>query len=125
MNPIEKNPIVKRKGGFSCFADLPIDEYDVFLYTAKYDGLPNILIEAASQKMPIVASDVGGISELISDGRGILVENYKSSEEFVQAIERLRKDKKLAAKCGNAVYEVVKKQHSFAEFDRVVKKDIK
>lgn len=125
VNPIEKNPIVKRKGGFSCFADLPIDEYDVFLYTAKYDGLPNILIEAASQKMPIVASDVGGISELISDGRGILVENYKSSEEFVQAIERLRKDKKLAAKCGNAVYEVVKKQHSFAEFDRVVKKDIK
>lgn len=124
-SPIERNAMVERKGGFSSFADLPTNKYDVFLYTAKYDGLPNVLIEAASQKMPIVASNVGGIAELIGGGRGILVEDYKSAEEFARAVERLCKDKKMAAECGDAAYEAVKKQHSFVRFDKIIKKDIR
>ena len=124
-NPIKKSSVVERKGGFSNFSDLPTSEYDIFLYTAKYDGLPNILIEAASQKMPIVASNEGGISELIGDGRGVLVDNYESAEAFVQAIERLNEDNRLAVKCGEAIYELVEKRHSYSAFDDVIRKDIK
>lgn len=39
------------------------------------DGLPNVLMEAASQDLPILATDVGAISEFIENGKhGVLVE---------------------------------------------------
>lgn len=47
-------------GPFDGFSSIPRD-YGVFLYTSLWDGLPNILIEAAQCKIPIVAPRVGGI----------------------------------------------------------------
>ncbi len=39
------------------------------------DGLPNVLMEAASQELPIVATNVAAIAEFIENGRhGVLVE---------------------------------------------------
>jgi glycosyltransferase involved in cell wall biosynthesis len=52
-----------------------IREADLFVLPSKrarsgdQDGLPNVLMEAASQKLPIVASDFAGIPEFIRDGR--------------------------------------------------------
>lgn len=38
------------------------------------DGLPNVLVEAASMEVPIVATDVSGVPELVDDGiNGFLV----------------------------------------------------
>ena len=55
-------------------------EADLFVLPSKaaasgdQDGLPNVLLEAASQELAIVASDFAGIPEFIRDGReGILV----------------------------------------------------
>ncbi|UXV34171.1 glycosyltransferase family 4 protein [Staphylococcus sp. IVB6181] len=49
-------------------------QYDVFVLISKHEGLPISIIEAMSEGLPIIASDVGGINELINDN-GILVEN--------------------------------------------------
>ena len=56
-------------------------EADLFVLPAKrapsgdQDGLPNVLMEAASQELPIVASDFAGIPEFIRDGQeGVLVQ---------------------------------------------------
>ncbi|CAH1670814.1 Glycosyltransferase involved in cell wall biosynthesis [Chelatococcus asaccharovorans] len=55
-------------------------EADLFVLPAKQaksgdrDGLPNVLMEAASQELAIVASDFAGIPEFLRDGReGVLV----------------------------------------------------
>ena len=47
--------------------------FDVFLITSRSEGLPRAMLEALASGVPVVATDVGGISELI-DGRrnGIL-----------------------------------------------------
>jgi glycosyltransferase involved in cell wall biosynthesis len=48
---------------------------DVFLYTSETEGLPNVLLEAASCCVPIVATNVGGNPEVVRDNfNGILVE---------------------------------------------------
>ncbi|EJL6289795.1 glycosyltransferase family 4 protein [Vibrio cholerae] len=42
-------------------------QYDCFLLSSFSEGLPMSIIEAMSNKLPIIASDVGGISELVFD----------------------------------------------------------
>lgn len=51
---------VMYKGPFSNFSQIPRD-YGLFLHTSLWDGLPNILLEAAKCGLPIVAPRIGGI----------------------------------------------------------------
>jgi glycosyltransferase involved in cell wall biosynthesis len=47
--------------------------FDVFLITSRSEGLPRAMLEALAAGVPVVATDVGGISELIDGTRnGIL-----------------------------------------------------
>ena len=48
--------------------------FDVILHPSRHDALPRVLIEALFAGVPVVASSVGGIPEMIESGRsGILV----------------------------------------------------
>lgn len=48
---------------------------DIFLLPSNYEGLPMSIIEALSAGKPVVASNVGGISELLDGTNGYVVDN--------------------------------------------------
>lgn len=74
---------------------------DVFVLMSHYEGLPMSIIEAMSYGKPVVASDVGGISELVTDGvNGYLVCN--SANEFVRVLGKLLDDKEKLQRFGKA-----------------------
>ena len=61
---------------------------DLFILTSNYEGLPMTIIEAMSCGKPIVASDVGGISEIVENGRnGFISDNDEYS--FKTCIESI------------------------------------
>jgi glycosyltransferase involved in cell wall biosynthesis len=67
------------------------------------DGLPNVLMEAASQKLPIISTDVSAIPEFIDSGtHGILVQD--DPIELAQAIEELSSDPTKRANYADAAY---------------------
>lgn len=56
---------VSLHGGYDDFRQIVRADHAAFVYTSDWDGLPNVLLEAASAGLPIVAPDVGGIRNLI------------------------------------------------------------
>lgn len=60
---------------------------DAVLHTSKYEGLPNILVEAALAKRPVVTYKVSGAGEVVDEGiTGFIV----SQGDIEGAVERLR-----------------------------------
>jgi len=66
------------------------------------DGLPNVLVEAASQGLACVATDVSGIPELLTDGNNGLVVASDNPQALAIALERLVRDPALRARLGKA-----------------------
>ena len=66
---------------------------DMFILSSYHEGLPNALMEALAMGLPCIATDVGGVRQLIrNDVEGIVI-MPKSSEEIKLAIEKIFKVK--------------------------------
>ncbi len=84
-------------------ADLERDlaQAGVFVYLSHSEGLGSAALLAMSAGVPVVASRVGGLPEIIRHGEnGLLVEN--SAEAVAQAIRNLTDNPELAARMGEA-----------------------
>lgn len=70
---------------------------DLLLMPSRFEGLPMTLLEAMAMGLPVVASDLDGIAEVLVDGReGFLVEPGDTAS-FVNRISRLLENPALAA----------------------------
>lgn len=67
---------------------------DLFILPSNYEGLPITIIEAMSFGKPVIASAVGGISEIvINDENGYTVKN--TADAFVEKIEYILKNQEV------------------------------
>ncbi len=108
---------VEMRGPFDGFGNLPTSDCDLLLYTSGWDGLPNILLEAAARGLPIVAGDVGGIHELIDDETGYLVKPFDDVDSYVAIISRvLAECWQEALARGRRARARAAMRHSFAAF---------
>ncbi len=62
---------------------------DVFVMSSDWEGLPVILIEAAASGLPIVATNVGAVSEVVLDGKTGRLVPPRRPELLADAIIRL------------------------------------
>lgn len=62
--------------------------FDLFVNTSTHEGLPVSIMEAISFGIPVIATDVGGVSEIIEDGyNGFLLSGEFSTEELAGKIK--------------------------------------
>ncbi len=60
--------------------------FDLFINLSKSEGLPQAIMEATSFGIPVVATNVGGNSEIVNCENGILVEPDESNEKIATEI---------------------------------------
>ena len=88
-------PVPSRSLGFvrdEMLVSLAYSAADLFVLPTLMDNFPNTALEALACGLPVVASDVGGVPEIVRDGcTGLLVEP-KNSETLAAAIRSLLND---------------------------------
>jgi glycosyltransferase involved in cell wall biosynthesis len=83
---------------------------DIFAMPSRYEGTPIALLEAGSVACPIIASNAGGMPELVSHEEQALLVTPENSHALAQAIIRLAKDPTFAKHLGkNAQMQVREK----------------
>lgn len=102
--------------------DMPelLNILDVFVLPSLFEGLPNVILEAMASAIPVVASAVGGIPEVVEDGVTGLLVPPTDSDGLANAIIRLLKDKKAAVKMGQSGRKRVEADYSIdVEVERI------
>ena len=90
---------------------------DLFVLPSRSEAFPNAILEAMAAGLPIVASGVGGIVELIDDNRTGLLVAPDDPEALADRICRLMADPVRAARLGDAARAQARARYSF---DRMV-----
>jgi glycosyltransferase involved in cell wall biosynthesis len=85
---------------------------DIVALPSYREGLPKSLIEAAACGRPLVATDVPGCREVVTDGVDGLVVPARDAAALARAIARLEDDPALAARLGEAA-----RAKALAEYD--------
>jgi glycosyltransferase involved in cell wall biosynthesis len=68
----------------------------VFVQCSKHEGFPNALIEAAAMGVPLVATAVGGMKEVLTNGENALLVPPDDQHSLASAIESVLRDESLA-----------------------------
>ena len=84
---------------------------DIFVLPSNWEGFPYTILEAMSCGLPVIASDVGGVSEIVDENCGILIERG-DKEGLKKALEKLIENSSLLLKLGENAKKRVKEEFS-------------
>lgn len=69
-------------------------QIDVFINVSKSEGIPVSIMEAQSFAIPVIATNVGGNREIVSDLNGMLLPENPSDDEVAEALSNVYFNKK-------------------------------
>ena len=93
---------------------------DVFVLPSHSEGSPNVLLEAMAAGVPVVATAVGGIPEIVTSERDGLLVRKKDGQDLADAITRLLTDKALRERLVGSAIDVISKKTPEAYFRSIV-----
>jgi colanic acid/amylovoran biosynthesis glycosyltransferase len=95
------------------------NESDIFLLTSVSEALPVVVLEAAACELPIVATDVGSVSEEVEDGEsGYLVESG-NVKEIYKKLNILVSDSKKRRSLGRRGRKIVSNKYDLNKLNKV------
>ncbi len=97
-----------------------LNKSKIFLLTSESEGLPMVLVEAMSQGVPVVVSDINDISNIVQhDYNGFLVKSLES-EEYATYMKKLMGDGKCYIDFSNSARKSMEDFHrNFSSFSAI------
>ncbi len=96
---------------------------DMYCHTSRSEGFGRAIVEAMTHKLPVVATNVGGVSEIISNKEVGLLAPSEDVTEIANNLQKLIENRQLRLKIGIAAYEHVLKNFSIEnQAQKLIKK---
>jgi glycosyltransferase involved in cell wall biosynthesis len=92
---------------------------DIFVLASNWEGLPLVIIEAEMAGLPVVASRVGGVAELVQDGTTGFTVPPRDARALAEALKKLIENAPLRQSLGRAGREKALNEFTF---DRMLEK---
>lgn len=98
---------------------------NLFVSSSLWEGSPNVILEAMSYGLPVVATNVGGTRDVITDGKDGLLVPSGQVEPLSEAIGKVLSDEKLSKELGvaarNRVVTAFSRETRFERLRAIVK----
>ncbi len=104
---------------FCGFEPNPTDSFvaaDVVVLASRHEGLGLVLLEAAQFGVPAVATRVGGISDVVTDGETGLLVPAGDAVALADALRRMLTDLSLRERLGRAAWQRVQQFHAVEDY---------
>lgn len=114
----ETEELIKEKGleksiilaGWRHDVDNYLGSFDVFLLTSLWEGLGRAITEAAYSGVPMVASKVNGVPEIVRDNETGFLFEPRNTDHAAELVLKLLEDNKLRQKLGSSSRDKIAKQ---------------
>ena len=113
----------RRRNNLHILGELPHEEVlaylrsaDVFVLPSRDEVLPMTLLEAMYYRKPVIASHVGGIPEVITDGEEGMLVDAEDEKLLAEYISRLYSDHEYGRQLGEKGYEKLIREFSLEAF---------
>jgi glycosyltransferase involved in cell wall biosynthesis len=94
------------------------EEADIFVIPTHWEGFPMTILEAMSFGLPVIASGVGGVPEIVDESVGFLVDKENQEIGFQRALEMYIENPELRKEAGQRGRLRIKNSYSLEEFLR-------
>ena len=91
---------------------------DLFVLPSRSEGCPHVLLEAMGAGVPIVATAVGGIPEILTDGETAVLVDGRRPASLANGIMRMLQSPALARGCARQAREVLRSRFSTETYVR-------
>lgn len=96
--------------------------FDIFVLPSIKEGLPYVILEAGLASLPVIASDVGGIHEVIEPEKTGLLTEAKNVPDLILKIQNLISDPEMQKIYGENLKEKVERDFSLEKMVRETEK---
>jgi len=86
---------------------------DLCVFPSTYDPFPIVALEALAAGKPVVASNVGGLPEVIQNNINGLLVPPRNPKEIAQAVGTILSDDKLAGKMAESALQTIKREFNW------------
>ncbi len=115
-----KNTIAEKKlgeelvlTGFVRDAAKYLKAFDIFILPSLKEGLPYVVLEAMNAGLPVVASSVGGLTDLIDNEKNGILIPPKRADEIAETLNELIRRPAARKKYGERSLALVSEKFSF------------
>lgn len=91
-------------------------KYNVLVLLSVREGLPVVLMEAISSGIPVIATNVGGIPDIVTKETGRLLEKDFRQEEFDEALQNVIDNTTLSDSCHAFYLKNFNSENNFRDF---------
>ena len=104
--------------GFVPNTKIIMTAFDIFLFPSIKEGLPYTILEAGIAKLPVIASDVGGVPDVIENCKGGILVPKKDPQAITKAIKENITN---SAEFGEELHKTVTKSFTFKQmFEKTI-----